>query len=48
MGGLFKNVWPQCLIWSDEQVGEVERWLQDSTSEIPVVLAAQDEDGGES
>lgn len=32
--------WPRCLTWSDEQVAEVERWLQDSTAEMPEVLRA--------
>lgn len=31
-------VWPRCLTWSDEQVAEVERWLVDSTVELPEVL----------
>lgn len=31
-------MWPRCLTWSDEQVAEVERWLQDSTAEMPEVL----------
>ena len=31
-------VWPSCLTWSDEQVAEVERWLVDSTAEMPEVL----------
>lgn len=30
--------WPRCLTWSDEQVAEVERWLVDSTAELPEVL----------
>ena len=30
--------WPRCLTWSDEQVAEVERWLVDSTDEMPEVL----------
>jgi len=24
--------WPDCLTWSDEQIGEVERWLADPSS----------------
>jgi hypothetical protein len=32
------NVWPHCLTWSDEQVTAVERWLDDSTAEMPEVL----------
>lgn len=32
------NLWPRCLTWSDEQVNEVERWLVDSTAEMPEVL----------
>ncbi len=30
--------WPRCLTWTDEQVAEVERWLTDSTAEMPEVL----------
>lgn len=30
--------WPLALTWSDEQVAEVERWLVDSTAEMPEVL----------
>lgn len=30
--------WPRCLTWTDEQVAEVERWLRDSTAEMPEVL----------
>jgi hypothetical protein len=30
--------WPRCLTWSDEQVAEVERWLADSTAEMPEAL----------
>lgn len=30
--------WPHCLTWSDDQVAEVERWLADSTAEMPEVL----------
>lgn len=26
------------LTWSDDQVAEVERWLVDSTAELPEVL----------
>ncbi len=32
------TAWPRCLTWSDDQVSEVERWLVDSTAEIPEVL----------
>jgi hypothetical protein len=32
------GAWPRCLTWSDEQVAEVERWLADSTAEMPEVL----------
>ena len=32
------DVWPAILTWSDEQVAEVERWLVDSTAEMPEVL----------
>ncbi len=31
-------VWPRCLTWTDEQVAEVERWLANSTAEMPEVL----------
>ncbi len=31
-------LWPRCLTWTDEQVAEVERWLADSTAEMPEVL----------
>ena len=30
--------WPRILTWSYDQVAEVERWLADSTAEIPEVL----------
>ena len=30
--------WPHCLTWTDDQVAEVERWLRDSTAEMPEVL----------
>ncbi len=33
-----ETAWPRCLIWPDDQVAEVERWLVDSTAEIPEVL----------
>lgn len=32
------SMWPRCLTWPDEQVAEVERWLVDSTAEMPEVL----------
>jgi len=32
------GIWPHCLTWSDEQVTAVERWLVDSTAEMPEVL----------
>lgn len=32
------DFWPVILTWSDEQVAEVERWLVDSTAEMPEVL----------
>jgi len=32
------GVWPRILTWSDEQVAAVERWLVDSTVEMPEVL----------
>lgn len=32
------SAWPRCLTWTDEQVAEVERWLRDSTAEMPEVL----------
>lgn len=32
------SVWPTVLTWSNEQVAEVERWLIDSTAEMPEVL----------
>lgn len=35
---MVRLVWPRCLTWSDEQVAEVERWLVDSTAEMPEVL----------
>jgi hypothetical protein len=35
---VFDNWWPRCLTWSDEQVSAVERWLVDSTAEMPEVL----------
>mgnify|MGYP000370159008 CR=1 FL=1 len=35
---LCAGLWPRCLTWSDEQVAEVERWLVDSTVEMPKVL----------
>lgn len=35
---LCKGWWPCCLTWSDDQVAEVERWLIDSTAEMPEVL----------
>jgi hypothetical protein len=36
----FDNWWPRCLTWPDEQVAKVERWLADSTAEMPEVLCA--------
>lgn len=30
--------WPRIMTWTDEQVAEVERWLVDSTVEVPEVL----------
>lgn len=30
--------WPQCLAWSDEQVAQIERWLNDSAAETPEVF----------
>lgn len=33
-----EDLWPECLDWGDRQVGEVERWLTDSTAEMPVIL----------
>lgn len=30
--------WPHILTWSDEEVAAVERWLVDSTAEMPEVL----------
>lgn len=47
MGGLFDDIWPRCLTWSDEQVAEVEHWLQDSTAEMPEVLHSPDDEDGE-
>lgn len=35
---LCRGWWPVVLIWSDEQVAAVERWLIDSTAEMPEVL----------
>jgi len=32
------DFWPVILTWSDAQVAEVERWLVDSTAEMPEVL----------
>jgi hypothetical protein len=32
------DLWPRALTWSDDQVAEVERWLVDSTAEMPEVL----------
>ncbi len=32
------DAWPRCLTWSNDQVAEVERWLLDSTAEMPKVL----------
>lgn len=32
------TAWPRCLTWSDAQVTEVERWLVDSTTDLPEVL----------
>jgi len=32
------DLWPAILSWSDDQVAEVERWLIDSTAELPEVL----------
>ena len=32
------DFWPLILSWSDDQVAEVERWLVDSTAEMPEVL----------
>ena len=32
------STWPRILTWTDEQVAEVERWLVDSTAEMPEVL----------
>lgn len=32
------TAWPRCLTWSDDQVAAVERWLVDSTAEMPEVL----------
>jgi hypothetical protein len=34
------DLWPAILTWSDDQVAEVERWLVDSTAEMPEVLCA--------
>lgn len=31
-------IWPTVLTWSDKQVDEVDRWLVDSTAEMPEVL----------
>ena len=31
-------IWPTVLTWSDKQVAEVERWLVDSTAEMPESL----------
>lgn len=36
--GVRTPFWPRCLTWPDEQVAEVERWLRDSTAEMPEVL----------
>ena len=38
MGALFDDQWPAILTWSDDQVAAVERWLVDSTAEMPEVL----------
>jgi len=38
MGALFDDQWPAILTWSDDQISEVERWLADSTAEMPEVL----------
>jgi hypothetical protein len=32
------DAWPRILTWADKQVAEVERWLRDSTAEMPEVL----------
>lgn len=32
------DFWPHCLTWTNDQVAEVERWLLDSTAEMPEVL----------
>lgn len=36
--GLRTPLWPRMLAWSDDQVDEVDRWLVDSTAEMPEVL----------
>lgn len=38
MGGLFDDLWPRMLTWTDDEVAGVERWRQDSTAEQPAVL----------
>ena len=37
-GWMGLNPWPRCLTWSDDHVAEIERWLVDSTAEMPEVL----------
>lgn len=44
MGGLFDDIWPRCLTWSDEQISEIERWRADSTAEMPDVLREETPD----
>jgi len=32
------GLWPACLMWTDDEVAEVECWRRDSTAEKPAVL----------
>lgn len=32
------EIWPRCLTWTDEQVAEVEAWMQDRGQTMPTVL----------
>lgn len=43
MGSMFDDLWPRCLTWTDDQAAEVERWLRDSTAEMPAVLQSDDD-----
>ena len=37
-GWIALNPWPRCMTWTDAEVADVERWLLDSTAEMPEML----------